>query len=304
MISIPTDLPTVLAAAATADPHSQNTQLYLAWHQHDDLMEKLKLLDYETQLLRPMNQKPLHRHYFAQSQNAGEQFFVFQSICAWLVRRIGRDFEQPQEFHDPSQTMAQLIRHLHELNISTDFPSSTLMSGAGLVCVHVLDALATQALGVQLGGRLGRPQVKESIGTAGEDEWGQPADDDENEIILERLDEEQLMAMQQSDDEGEDDELVGGGGRVGLRDGDVLDLRDVRNVGKGEHNSTDATTTTVPMDSESWRLEMERVLPQLKVVVKADARDWRAHWEQMRSLKGSITAVIYIYRECCSMYIQ
>lgn len=39
----------------------------------------------------------------------------------------------------------------------------------------------------------------------------------------------------------------------------------------------------------SFRLELERVLPQLKVVVKTDPRDWRAHWEQMKGLRTNIS---------------
>lgn len=140
------DFATILAAATAADPGDRNAGLYHAWHQLDDLLEKLKLLDYERQLLRPMQLQPLQRHYFASVHNTGEQFFVFQSLCAWLVRCTGRDFEQPQEFHDPSQTIARLVRTLHELHISTDFPTSALMRGSGLVCAHVLDALATQVI--------------------------------------------------------------------------------------------------------------------------------------------------------------
>lgn len=36
------------------------------------------------------------------------------------------------------------------------------------------------------------------------------------------------------------------------------------------------------VDSESWRLELERILPQLKVTIRTDGRDWRAHLEQMK----------------------
>lgn len=39
------------------------------------------------------------------------------------------------------------------------------------------------------------------------------------------------------------------------------------------------------------RLEMERVLPQLKIVVKSDNRDWRTHFEQMKNLRNSIDQV-------------
>ena len=37
------------------------------------------------------------RHYFAIPTNPGEQFFMFTSLAAWLLRTAGRDFEQPQE---------------------------------------------------------------------------------------------------------------------------------------------------------------------------------------------------------------
>lgn len=41
-------------------------------------------------------------------------------------------------------------------------------------------------------------------------------------------------------------------------------------------------------DHQEWHLELERVLPQLKVFVKADARDWRTHISQMETLKTNI----------------
>lgn len=36
---------------------------------------------------------------------------------------------------------------------------------------------------------------------------------------------------------------------------------------------------------------MERVLPQLKIVVKSDNRDWRAHLEQVKTLRVNIESV-------------
>lgn len=151
---------------------------------------------------------------------------------------------------------------------------------------------------MQRGARLSRPNVRvdAEVADSGVDADGEHATtaDDENEIILERLEEEQLMAMQSDDDEEDDDNDetnvgVGGGGNV-------LDLRPTRSGGVGAaangHSAASATAAvTTAMDTESWRLELERVLPQLKVVVRTDARDWRAHWEQMRTLKGSIHSV-------------
>lgn len=40
---------------------------------------------------------------------------------------------------------------------------------------------------------------------------------------------------------------------------------------------------------------MERVLPQLKIVVKSDNRDWRTHFEQMKNLRNAIDQVSLCY---------
>lgn len=80
-----------------------------------DLMDKLKLLNYEKLLLKGLRLKPPHGRYFEQSRNPGEQFFMFTSLCAWLARNLGKDFEQPQEFDDPSAIIAKIIRMLQEM---------------------------------------------------------------------------------------------------------------------------------------------------------------------------------------------
>ena len=41
-------------------------------------------------------------------------------------------------------------------------------------------------------------------------------------------------------------------------------------------------------DATEWKLEVERVLPQIKVMIKSDHKDWRTHIEQMHSLQDSI----------------
>lgn len=83
--------------------------------QMDDLMDKLKLLSFEKLLLRGLRLKPPNRRYFEKSRNPGEQFFMFTAICAWLARNLGKDFEQPQEFDDPSATIAKIIRLLQDM---------------------------------------------------------------------------------------------------------------------------------------------------------------------------------------------
>ena len=55
----------------------------------EDLLDKLKLLDYEREFSSEMRMRPLNRHYFVLQTNPGEQFFMFSSLAAWLIRKLG-----------------------------------------------------------------------------------------------------------------------------------------------------------------------------------------------------------------------
>lgn len=96
-----------------------------------DLMEKLKLLNYENLLLKQMKMKPLNKFYFIKARNSGEQFFMFVSICAWLIRETGKTFDQPQEFDDPNVLISKIIKALNDMDITTDFQSNKLLQGSG-----------------------------------------------------------------------------------------------------------------------------------------------------------------------------
>ncbi|EDS30030.1 intraflagellar transport protein 57 [Culex quinquefasciatus] len=242
----------------------QNGASSVSSYQVDDLMEKLKLLNYERLLLKEMKMKQINRYYFLKSFNPGEQFFMFTSICAWLIRKIGKTFDQPQEFDDPNMVISRIIRVLQEMDVPTDFQTNKLIQGAGPICVYIMDCLATQALKLTKF-QLKRPECKK------EDDPMVDLIENDSEIILEKVEEEQMAgASDESDDEGN-----------GLFDLNFADQKSKKVTNK--EYKVDSLT-----DSENWRLELERVLPQLKVVVKTDSRDWRAHLEQMRSLRSNI----------------
>ncbi|XP_055641788.1 intraflagellar transport protein 57 homolog [Toxorhynchites rutilus septentrionalis] len=244
----------------------QNSASIVSSYQVDDLMEKLKLLNYERLLLKEMKMKQINRYYFLKSFNPGEQFFMFTSICAWLIRKIGKSFDQPQEFDDPNMVISRIIRVLQEMDVPTDFQTNKLIQGAGPICIYIMDCLASQALKLTKF-QLKRPECKK------EDDPMVDLIENDSEIILEKVEEEQMTgASDESDDEGN-----------GLFDLNFSDPKNKKIVNK--EYKVDSLT-----DSENWRLELERVLPQLKVVVKTDPRDWRAHLEQMRSLRLNIEA--------------
>lgn len=257
----------------SAIDRDQNQNLPPTSYQIDDFMEKLKLLGYERQLLKEMKLKPLSRFYFQKSVNPGEQFFMFTSICAWLIRKTGRSFEQPQEFDDPSSTISKIIKILQEQDIPTDFPSNKLIQGAGPICVFILDCLSTQALKIS-------KNNFEKMEVQKEEETPVEILETDSEIILEKVEEEQMaLASEESDDEVNE----------------MFNLNLANGVGVGNKNQSNLKNFKADSlsDSENWRLELERVLPQLKVVVKSDSRDWRSHLEQMKILKGNIETVSF-----------
>lgn len=90
--------------------------------------------------------------------------------------------------------------------------------------------------------------------------------DDDSELILDRV-EEEMMAYYT--DDSDDDDLIN------VYDYNVKKKENVKNL-------------TSNVDSESWKLEVERVLPKLKVTIKNDSRDWRIHLDQMKTYKNTI----------------
>ncbi|CAG9832260.1 unnamed protein product [Diabrotica balteata] len=91
--------------------------------------------------------------------------------------------------------------------------------------------------------------------------------DDESEINLDRIEEEMIAAY--SDDSDEEN---------------IFRLDELKPAKK----EIQVTELKSNIDEETWKLEVERVLPMLKVTVKNDSRDWRSHLEQMKQHQSTI----------------
>lgn len=218
------------AELQTAMERDSNNMSLISTYQSDDLIEKLKLLNYETLLLKQMKMKPLSKFYFCKVKNSGEQFFLFVSICAWLIRETGKSFEQPQEFDDPNVIISKIIKSLNDMDIATDFQSSKLISGAGPICVYVLDCLATKVLKISTV-QIQKPQMKI------EENSSLDIVENDSEIILEKLD-EQIVIESESDDERE---------RNSIYD---LNLNDRK---RNRYNNKDFVKVDSLADNESFR---------------------------------------------------
>ena len=59
---------------------------------------------------------------------------------------------------------------------------------------------------------------------------------------------------------------------------------------------TPATERAEVLESKTtaaeWKIELERVLPQLKVHIRSDAKNWRSHLQQMQDNKKQIESAL------------
>ncbi|XP_038277306.1 intraflagellar transport protein 57 homolog isoform X6 [Dermochelys coriacea] len=253
------------AAAAERGPGAA----YHMFAMMEDLLEKLKLLNYEEEALRRHHLRPLSRHYFALPVNPGEQFYMFCILAAWLITKAGHPFEQPQEYDDPNATISNILSELRSFGRSVDFPPSKLKAGYGEQACYVLDCLAEEAL-------------KHT-----DFSWKRPAyptEELEEEAITEDDAELTLNKLEEEIDEEETDN------EENFIDLNVLKAQTYRsdmNESTKQEEILESTT-----DAAEWNLEVERVLPQLKVTIRTDNKDWRIHIDQMHQHKDGIESAL------------
>lgn len=93
-------------------------------------------------------------------------------------------------------------------------------------------------------------------------------------MTLEKIEEEML-----EEDAAEDDD----------EDGPILDLDGLKTLSTSRLSSGNFVKPEEIMkssiDGAEWKLEVERVLPQLKVTIQPDAKDWRNHLDQIQQYR-------------------
>ncbi|XP_063058881.1 intraflagellar transport protein 57 homolog [Engraulis encrasicolus] len=235
----------------------------------EDLLDKLKVLNYEDEVLAKHNMKALSRHYFASSpytpSNPGEQFYMFTVIAAWLINVAGRPFENPHEHDDPNATVSNILSHLRALGGQVDFPPAKLKSGSGEHVCCVLDQLVEEALK-----RKGFSWKKPIYPSEEQEE--ECVMEDDAELTLNKVEEE----MAEDADEFEEENVL---------DLEALKARSTQSEGT---MSKPEMILESQIDAAEWNLEVERVLPQLKVTIRTDNKDWRVHVDQIHQHQSGI----------------
>lgn len=236
----------------------------------EELLDKLKLLNYEKEFCRGWGFRAFSRHYFAVATNSGEQFFAFTNVIAWLLNQCGKSFERPQEFDDPNATISEILNLSRSLGITVDFPPAKLKSGYGEQVIYLVNKLCDEALKSQMFSWK-RPEYVE------EEEAEENIVEDDAELTIDKLNDE---LAEEIEEEAEEEE-------------NYLDLS-----GMKQHNfANDFGTKPESMlesnvDVNEWKLEIERVLPLLKVHIRADNKDWRNHYEQMQQYSSGISQTL------------
>ncbi|KAJ3043813.1 Intraflagellar transport protein 57 [Rhizophlyctis rosea] len=219
----------------------------------DDILDKLKILNYNRDFCKPMNFRPLHRFYFTlPAANPNEQFYYFTSLFTWLLKLNNQQFDMPGQFDDPNATAANIVTELKRLNIAFEYGPNKLKQGYGEAIIYVLQALVDRAMEA-IGFKFESPIHKV-------DDYPEEAEVDEDaEVTTETIEEEV----------------------VGQEDEEEMYMDSVTTGAATDEAKQQQPTIKPKIDPAEWKLEVERVTPLLKVQIANDNKDWRIHLDQM-----------------------
>ncbi|KAJ3056522.1 Intraflagellar transport protein 57 [Rhizophlyctis rosea] len=219
----------------------------------DDLLDKLKILNYQRDFCKPMNFRPLHRFYFTlPASNPNEQFYYFTSLFTWLLKLNKQDFDMPGQFDDPNATAANIGTALKTLNIPFEYGPNKLKQGYGEAIIYVLQALVDKALAAS-GFKFENP-----VHTV--DDYPEEAEVDEDAEVTTEAIEEAVVADE------EEEEMY---------------MDTFPTATAVEETKSQQPPIKPKIDPAEWKLEVERVTPLLKVQIANDNKDWRIHLDQM-----------------------
>lgn len=237
-------------------------------------MEKLKLVDYESAILRKRTDlKPLSRVYFALPTKPAEQFPYFAQLAVWALQQIGVEMEW-SEWDDPTATCSAIYEQLRRLHWPwlQECPPAKLRAGSGDAVVAALDFLLDRVLDAR-GFRVAAPSYPDGATGSGGDDGAAQADDDEDSD--DEIGDETML----DDAPADDDDAYATGGGSGAAGGTADERKGGASGGAAEDEDELAAPAIDPL---AWQLELERVGPQLKFRT-ADVsaqKEWRTHLEQ------------------------
>jgi len=106
----------------------------------EEILDMLKLLEYETKFCKNKGFKPVTRCQFSdQSSNPSEQFIYFVSLVSWLLSVNNHQVTGWNKYDDPMTSSQNIVLELKKLGIELDMSPTKLKSGYGDgVCMVLL----------------------------------------------------------------------------------------------------------------------------------------------------------------------
>ncbi|EFJ26082.1 intraflagellar transport protein 57 [Selaginella moellendorffii] len=217
------------------------------------LVDKLKLLKYDhifCQTRTPPWER-LHRFYFAvSSPNRNDQFMYFASLVAWLYSLIGVPFPAPSDNDDLNPICSNIVLQLREVGFAPpSWSPSKLKQGHGDAVCSVLDSLVDLVLEIK-NFQFAVPMYTDLGKAIVVDEIGSEAAD------------ELCVSKPSKPNEAASSVFP-----------DLL---------------TESTSTS-KIDPNHWKMDLERLAPQLSLPLVPDGKEWRTHLEQAQQLHAGIS---------------
>ncbi|KAI9149709.1 hypothetical protein H9P43_009888 [Blastocladiella emersonii ATCC 22665] len=246
----------------------------------DALLDRLRLLSYSRNFCAAKGFKQLDPQFFAQPHaNVTFQLNYFYALFAWLAGLCGDAFAAPSELDDPNVAATNVGVVLRNAGVQGDYSPAKLRAGHGEAVLAALMVMADRALKAT-GFKFLRPVFEQT------EQFEEAEADDHAEVRMDDVEEAMFFDDNEgSENEDADDVLAG-----------ILNRRTTASPLAGAAGSPPLRpTTAAPMgggsraylgrstagglcaDPAAWRAEVERVTPQLRVVLANDHKHWRLH---------------------------
>jgi estrogen-related receptor beta like 1 len=215
----------------------------------EQILEKLKHLNYVDELCRKKAFRPFARTLFAtKGENQSTQFACFLKVVVWLMSKSGRSFEI-DKFDDPNTSVVKVMLELKDMGFESDVAANKLKQPYGMAVCTVLTFLTDKAL--EHNNFSWDQNYKPDYP---DEDFAEEAEVNDEMDIGEEDDsiEEDLPSLDDDDDESVlDEEETGANGPLKIIEADV--------------------------DAVEWKKELERVAPRLKFKILAAGKEWKTH---------------------------
>jgi len=226
----------------------------------EDVLEKLKVLNYEADFCAKKNRKPLSRTYFAlkpqKPDNPSIQLACFLKLVAWLMGLCGKEFII-DKFDDPTTSVNKVMVDLKHLGFELDFPAQKLRQAHGEAVCSVLNFLCDKAFQKRNFSWKGLAPIYPEEDFADDADVDEDADVGMIEDDVAESSEEEVMYSQ---------------------------LVQQERMKKAQAQSGSNEIMQSGISPLRWKTELERVGPKLSKKAKTvtHGEEWRAHLEQTK----------------------